>query len=326
MKAKDLLIRYGWMPLLATCFTACDRDEAKSVEFGVSIGNTTVYAGEVVNFEFDGNPDYVVFYPGTKACSYANRERTRIELDSIGVSCSIEQVYNDVPSYSGETIMHAFVSQDYSGEQTPEAIQKATWTDISGPGEDLLNMPIVTSATLPAVSAKVNLSDYLDSKFFFAFRYVAGPNNNPTSGYGKPRVQIKDLTMIKREPDKNIISMTDALNDWAFNTVQVKVAKENNTQYLIAQNMLTFFPDKATEKTRDVEVWMVSQEIDPTLVQPDRGMPIKSTNAKLPTYQYTYDKPGTYTATFIATNANMWNSKQAVREVTVTVVEKTIEE
>lgn len=325
MEMRRVLIRYAWLPLLATGFTACDRDEAKSVDFGVSIANTTIYAGDAVNFEFEGNPDYIVFYPGTKECSYANRERTRIELDSIGVSCRVEQVYTDLESYSGEehTIMHAFISQDYSGELTPEAIRAATWKDISGYGDNQLNMPVVIKSPNATVDyTAIDLSAYLDSKFFIAFRYAAGPNNNEASRYGKPRVQIKELTMAKREPDKNIIRMTDAVSDWGFNTIRVKVAKENNTKYDIEKNQLSFFPDAASEKKRDVEVWMVSQKLDPAIVLPDRGMPIKSTNARLPSYQFHYDKPGTYTATFIATNANMWNSRQTLREVTVTVQEK----
>lgn len=328
MKTKRLLIRYAWMPLLAAGLTACDMDDVKDVKFGVDIENATAYVGDAVNFQFDGNPDYIIFYPGTKECSYANRERTRIELDSIGISCRVDQFYTDLPSYSGEenTIMHAYISTDYTGELTPEAIGKATWTDISGNGDNQLKMPVaVKSPTIENVQSKMNLSDYLDKKFFIAFRYKAGPNNNAASSYGKPRVQVKELTMAKREPDKNIINMTDAVNEWGFNIIRVKVAKENNTQYEVSKNELLFFPNAATEKTRDVEIWMISQKLEPDVVQPDRGMPIKSTNAKLPSYQYTYDKPGTYTATFIATNANMWNSDQVLREVTVTVKEKPAE-
>lgn len=316
------------MPLLAAGFTACDTNEVKNVNFSVDLESATAYVGDAVNFQFDGNPDYIVFYPGTKECSYVNRDRTHILLDSIGISCRIDQVYTDLPSYGGaeKTIMHAFISKDYSGLLTPEAIQKATWTDISGYGENQLNMPIATtSPTVPTVEGKMNLSEYLNDKFFIAFRYAAGPNITASSTYGKPRVEIKDLTLVKREPDKNSINMADAVSDWGFNTIRVKVAKENNTQYDVEKNILRFFPHAATEKTRDVEVWMVSQKLDPTAVQPDRGIPIKSTNAKLPSYQYTYSKAGTYTATFIATNANMWNSKQTVREVTVIVKEKPIE-
>lgn len=328
MKTKRLLTKYAWTPLLAAGLTACNMDDVKDVEFGVSIENTTAYVGDAVNFQFEGNPDYIIFYPGTKECSYANRERTRIELDSIGMSCRVDQFYTDLPSYSGEenTIMHAYISTDYTGELTAEAVGKATWTSISGNGENMLKMPVATtSPTIENVKSEMNLSDYLDKKFFIAFKYKAGPNNNASSSYGKPRVQVKEPTLAKREPDKNIINMTDAVNEWGFNIIQVKVAKENNTKYEVSKNELLFFPDKDTEKTRDVEVWMISQELDPTSVQPDRGMPIKSTNAKLPSYQYTYDKPGTYTATFIATNANMWNSNQVLREVTVTVKEKPAE-
>lgn len=327
MKTRKLLTRYAWMPLIAAGLTACDMDEVKSVDFGVNLETATAYVGDAVQFQFDGNPDYIIFYPGTKACSYANRERSRLELDSIGISCRIDQVYTDLPSYSGKekTIMHAFISKDYTGELTPEALQKANWTDISGDGENQLNMPVATtSPTVPTVDSNINLSPYLNSQFYIAFRYAAGPNNTPGSTYSKPRVQIKDLTLVKREPDNNIIKMADAVGEWGFNTIRVKVASPNNTKYEVSKNELFFFPDAATEKSRDSEVWMVSQLLTPEAVQPDRGMPIKGTNAKLPTYEFTYTKPGTYTATFVATNANIWDSKQTVREVTVTVKEKTV--
>lgn len=327
MKTKKLLIRYAWMPLVAAGLTACDTDKVESVDFGVNLDNATVYVGDAVRFRFDGNPDYLVFYPGTKECSYANRERSHIELDSIGLSCRIDQVYTDLASYGGKekTIMHAFISKDYTGELTPEALQKATWTDISGEGENQLSMPVATtSPTVPTVDSQMDLSEHLNTRFYLAFRYAAGPNNTPNSSYAKPRVQVKELTMVKREPDKNIIRMADAVSEWGFNTIRVKVASPTNTNYTISKNELLFFPDAATEKTRNTEVWMVSQELNPASVQPDRGMPIKSTNAKLPTYEFTYTKPGTYTVTFVATNANIWDSQQTVREVTVTVQEKPV--
>lgn len=322
MKTQSILTTFLSLLLCSAMLTACDRDESAAVRFEVNVPQATVKAGEAVNFEFTGNPDYLVFYPGTKECSYANRERTQIELDSLGISCTIDQVYTDLVSYAGEsnTVLRAFISKDYSGENTPQALQKATWTEISGTADGKLHTPVAT--TNPTVSVpytETNISSYLKEPFCIGFRYKAAPNTNPKSKYGKPRVQVKQLTLAKRDPEKNVVYMSDAVNEWGFSILRVQVAKENNTRYTVEKNQLTFFPDAATEKDRDVEVWMVSKKIDPRSVQPDRGMPIKSTNAKLPSYKYVYDRPGTYTATFVATNANAWTSERVVREVTVRV-------
>lgn len=322
MRTQQYFTRYFGIVLLTVGLAGCDPDSVDSVDFGVSIENTTIHVGDAVNFVFDGNPDYIVFYPGTDSCNYANHERTSTQLDSLWLSCKIDQVYTDLTSYKEDTIMHAFISTDFTGEQTPEAIAAATWIDISGYGENQLNMPVATTnPTIPTIHTDMDLTDYLEKDFFIGFRYLAGPNNNASSSYGKPRVYIDSLTLHKRELSKYVIKMDDAINEWGFSTVRVKVAKENNTNYVIATNRLTFFPDASTEKTKDVEVWMVSQKVTPTKVDPDRGIAIKSTNAKLASYQYTYDTPGTYTATFIATNANMWDSSRVLREVTVTVLE-----
>lgn len=66
---------------------------------------------------------------------------------------------------------------------------------------------------------------------------------------------------------------------------------------------------------------MVSQGINPRSVEPDKGTAIQSVESRLNEYSYSYRKAGTYTATFVARNANMWNSKTTVRQMTITVQE-----
>ena len=48
---------------------------------------------------------------------------------------------------------------------------------------------------------------------------------------------------------------------------------------------------------------------------------IKTIEAYLRSYSYTYKEPGTYTATFVATNANLWNSQQQTIQLTIQVNE-----
>lgn len=57
--------------MLALCltvtFSSCNRDETESVDFGVKVQTPdAIYAGQPVTFEFEGNPDYIVFTPVRK--------------------------------------------------------------------------------------------------------------------------------------------------------------------------------------------------------------------------------------------------------------------
>ena len=56
--------------------------------------------------------------------------------------------------------------------------------------------------------------------------------------------------------------------------------------------------------------------------EPDKGTSIKNISQSLDVYAYTYEEPGTYTATFVANNANyVHQGGQVVRELTIKVVE-----
>lgn len=189
--------------------------------------------------------------------------------------------------------------------------------------------------------AAVNLSQYKDKDFYLAFRYLAEPHtgikseghtlpNNPTKPYSydnRPRIDVTELKLVKREPDKNLIVVEDMVREFVFTPHFVTSKVQNN--FTVSNYSMMFQPQEYVvtdgkitvneSQDYDIDVWMVSQKLSPHSVEPDRGTPIKGTNARLGIYQHTYNEPGTYTATFIVTNANKWNSEQTVREVTVEV-------
>ena len=154
------------------------------------------------------------------------------------------------------------------------------------------------------------------------------PDNGKAYSYdNRPRIDITELKLVKREPDKNLIEVEDMLTEFAFTTNFVSAKVQNN--FTISNYRLMFQPQEYVEadgkittdesQDYDMDVWMVSQKLSAHSVEPDRGTPIKGTNARLGIYQHTYSEPDTYTATFIVTNANKWDSKQMIREVTVEV-------
>ena len=71
------------------------------------------------------------------------------------------------------------------------------------------------------------------------------------------------------------------------------------------------------------DTWLIS---NPILLNgscdPDAGVAIKNISQTLEIYSHTYEEAGTYTATFVANNANyVHQGGQVIRELTINVVE-----
>lgn len=300
----------------------CDRNSVDNVVFGLRLQNdiNTIYTDEFVTFEFEGNPDYLSFFSGEYGSKYANSNRTKLELDSLGVSYTARQNYSDPADYSNKAILHVLISEDFDGNYTPDGISAANWTELSGTEPGQLQVPIPkTNSTLSNIDyTAADLTPYKDKRIFFALRYAAAAHTG-TRYAGQPRIDITNLRMDKREPDKNIQSITDLVSEWGFKPVFVKSTSQQ--KYNVAKASLLFQPTSDHQKD-SIDIWMVSQKLDFTSVQPDRGIAIKSINARLANYQFMYSKPGTYTASFVATNSNKWNSTHVVREITFTVKER----
>lgn len=67
--------------------------------------------------------------------------------------------------------------------------------------------------------------------------------------------------------------------------------------------------------------WLVSDPINITSCEPDQGISIKNLSQDIRSYTYTYEKVGTYKATFLIHNTNYKHEDGGVYEVTVNVVE-----
>lgn len=313
--------------------TACSRDSVDELRFQVTTeGNVSlIKCNESVTFLFEGDPDYITFFAGDAGNNYANRYRTEAELSQLTMECSVRQQYNDT-HYLGQELLHIYLSTDFSGTYSAEAIHQATWIPISGREYGRLPVPIPTSAAAVETNGSTDLSRYIDinKPFYVAFLYnAAGREEVPTANSGghyitRPRIDVSNLNLHKLTADGERLSVTNASTEWGFRMVTESSATQTN--YQTTDNGLLFQPqkatiDEATGREPDEVVWMVSQQINPCSVSPDCGTPIKTIEAYLRSYSYTYKEPGTYTATFVATNANLWDSQQQTIQLTIQVNE-----
>lgn len=314
-------ILYGLVIGTALGLSACDGDKVDNVDFEVSIANdvNNIHVGDDVTFMFQGNADYLSFYSGDQGNNYENKDRTTVELNSLELSTSIKQQYTDL-EYRDKEMLFAYISVDFKDDYSITGIKNATWTKISGQEFNQIRVPLTKDTPNETVSSKIDLSLYKNKEFYVAFQYNAPKRSTipEKDGNGRyvvaPRIDVNPCVLQKETADGQVVKMGNTASEWAFNIVYENSAKKGT--YLVNDAGLLFQPQKGKEHTdKDVIVWMVSQKICPSAVEPDRGTPIKTIEAKLPSYTYVYHVPGTYTATFIATNANMWNSKQVIKNI-----------
>lgn len=67
--------------------------------------------------------------------------------------------------------------------------------------------------------------------------------------------------------------------------------------------------------------WLVSDPINITSCEPDQGISIKNLSQDVRSYSYTYEKVGTYRATFVITNANYKHEDSQIYTVVVNVTD-----
>lgn len=302
-------LKYVYMAaVLMAGLTACDEvsDIKDPNDFTIHADKTLITAADsVVNFSFEGETDYLVFFSGEKGHKYINRNRGKIEVSSAVLNFSTAVNYGLYDKNNPSLKM--MISTDFSGIKSIEEIEKANWVDISS----FFTWPAAKSGTFtPTPSGDMDLSEYIDKPFHIAFHYYEENNGN------------------------------QAFNTWSLPTINVNVESEIDGKIAVAsiENIGYTFVHKSGSvshnpganrlqgggsSTNTNEAWLYTRKIDATTITPDKGIALKEfTNARgsyTHTYSYSTMDAGTYKATFVARNANIHGSKEVVKEIEFTV-------
>lgn len=291
-------------------FTACDEvsDIKDLSDFNVTADKTIITATDsVVNFTFEGNPDYLVFFSGEKGHKYINRNRGKIVVSSAVLNFSSAVNYglydNGVSVPRSVKIM---LSTDFSGTYTVEEVEKATWTDLSS----AFTWPPAKSAFIPTLSGNMDLREYIDKQFYIAFYYYEENNGVQSfNTWALPQFNID----VESEIDGHIAVATIDNAGYTF------VKKSGSVTY----NPGAYRLQGGSASTNTNEAWLVTRKMDATSVSPDTGTALKEfTNSRTSfTYSYPHNsmESGSYRATFVARNANINGSKEVIKEIEITI-------
>lgn len=297
---RNIKLYMGLLAIAAT-LSSCNSDAIEELSFDVSTPSITINEGETANFEFIGNPNYLVFYSGEEGNNYENKNRTQKAIDNVYVSFTTSQQYG-----SQKNKLKVWMSEDFNGDYSEAGIKKANWTDITAE----YKLPDGSKSNIQ--SGRRDFSKYKDSKFYLAFEYL------PDAGSTQPKITISPIQLITKTGDVEI-TYANPQNDFGFNIVNVKGGTGSGVSIKVDKSQVLF---QGGDGKIDNNIWVISKPIQASAVEPDYGVAIKNMSYKLNQYSYIYNKAGEYTAKFIATNANKWNSESIVKEVKVIVKAK----
>jgi len=281
-----------------------------------------------VTFTLDGNADVISFYSGETGSDYAyhnGRIEKLLDLNlSFLTSCDA--------GVQGPDMLSVMASSDFSGALTPEAVQAATWTDIT----NRFNIsPIVTNIDLFTSSGKGDIRDLtgVDKPIYLAFKYAVQPqrvsgSTTITNAYSRMRIRGWEVSSTTETATATLSTFTSAFASAGWKYVEIGEWRTGrntitSSQIQLRGNHATGAGLTAEHLETYMEAWAIC--LDPISagdvdLGPDRPLVIKSyVDDPVRTYSFVYKDPGEYEAVFVLSNVNASDEKKTIKKVKVVI-------
>lgn len=296
---------------------ACNRNEFVQLTFDVSTSKSSYQVGGNIGYNFTGNPYLITFYSGELGKRYENRNRFTAQGTPKLHFTSL--IANGAQTGS----LHIMVSSDFLGvvkgndSITISNIPKASWNDIT-------SRATLSSGTSTA-SGAIDLSNFaaLEKPVYIAFKYTA------ESGSIQRKWTITGLTVTNTLPDATTYTLanltstaiTNYGNSYLFSPgwVAYKVSNAFNWVVTSGSSLVITGATTAAAATIAAEAWVITGPINLRTVTADLGVPIKNIATRMLSYTNKYTTAGTYTATFVGSNANVYGGKEDLKQIQLTI-------
>jgi hypothetical protein len=280
--------------------------------FKVATTTLTYKVGEDVNFEFEGNPNLITFFSGEVFSDYAFKDGRIVESDGLDLSFTTA---NPTATGAQTNQLSVMASTDFNGNYNDFAsVQQATWTDISS------RFVYGTSATFVASGTKSITDLVVNGKpLYIAYRYTT----KPQATFGVVRNWYVQGFSITSNTTVGTLTLTD------MNNIGFRIVDQNPetapARSSVSLTRVTLFGNEFTAENDPQSIhWAISKPIYTGKIDngPDRPLSIKANaDALLKKYTYNYTKKGVYQVYFVATNMNVYDRKNVVRKLEITITD-----
>lgn len=313
-------------------------------EFNVVPTTLSCNAGESIDFVFSGIADKITFWSGETGHEY--RYATQGKLQESSVNMNFKSIYINGMQRNCATVRY---STNFNGEYTEEAINKASWTDVSpqfqlppyisvssGAAID----PEVNAITQPYDSGVADITSWFpdyDTPVYFAFFYHVDTydanfvdEKTGLKGNGRTWFQIYSVELQSCYPNEAptpLISVVGKAQEQieVVNGASYAEGKDTNIcKKGVSSGGTTVIRMQAAFKpTTDRDAWAITHAIyrpAPKHAPADTGMTVKSASGEQPEkYSHVFMQPGEYVTTVVATVTTLAGELKLEKEFNIRV-------
>ncbi|RPD42940.1 DUF5017 domain-containing protein [Chitinophaga barathri] len=305
MKRSFFIILAG---LVVTAVSCTKNMEVDRPDFQVSLNAANLVAdtftyrmGDTTRFQFTGSAGNIAFYSGEIGKRYDNRVVSH-RLGQLTLSFASKAEWG-----TQTNTLKVFVTNKLTGLDSATVVN-APWTEITSRAALATSATVVNSGTIDLTDQVANAEDSL----FIAFRYSG------VTGSTQRTWTITNYLVNNVFPDQtyNVSSLT---TDASFWTRYGNVWSPATARWTATAGDLKITGGTGTAPTNTS--WIISRPLYVGRVSPDVSTGIKSINEPDKTgYDYRYNSPGVYKATFVAFNHTLDEEKSVIRELIIKVI------
>ncbi|MDE1192074.1 MAG: DUF5017 domain-containing protein [Arachidicoccus sp.] len=302
MKAFSIII----FSVFSLSIISCDKNkisDVADVDFNVSVAKNIYNVGDTIVFNFSGNPDFITFYSGEVGHRYANINRVQIDNGKPTLDfTSYAQIVG-----TQDSSLRLLASTDFPGvyDTLNENLLNATWVDLT-------DKVTLSSGAQNTASGTLDLSSIDPDKKTIYFAFRKHDHNSSTLLPWAWTIQSFNINLYSPEDSSTYVITDLADAGWVATDIA-------NSSYKWAITSTTLTIGGGGLNTPENDDWVVTSPLDIYSVTPDVGVAIKSIDARLSSYSYSFSQAGTYKVSFLAVNQNVNTKKEALKELTITV-------
>lgn len=313
------------------------------VDFNVTLDpSNTYYAGEPVLFNISGNPDNLLFYSGEQGHQYEFRNRyeaSQEDVNSMVLDLSIQHRQTSARVNALE-IYYTNQFDGLLGNDGPTdiaSVQAMYEAGMEGWVRIPYDKPTADNSSYDQIRTD-GLEAYADNfclAFFWCPPEPEETEDETTGEITYPHTFLDtywvngDITVDIEGTDEMTYTLNSIMGQTLMYDSRVDPYMVNKNPNLSNNNGCIRF-----NTTNDIAFvggyydvlqyyctgWAFSVPRSFAVVNPDEGVVVKNLQNYVPSYEYTFSEPGTYTVTFVGVNENYIDASELVKELTVTIL------
>jgi hypothetical protein len=324
---KQIMKKYVFVSALfaALVSMSCENQDYVKADYNVRLNETNTYrAGEPVRFDISGNVDNLLFYSGEVGHEYKYYNRYVVAPSDIRAA----QFVMDIQCMYGYDALDIYLSDTFEGLSglDAEADRNRIREMVENGMEGWVKCDYQDGTQRVWYTHEFDLKEYVD-KCSIALHWHPTRTNPETEAAISQRTYwinadlITDFGQGANSVNIRNIEWTPVMMNSYYDADPYVINKGNgyfnfnkSGADLILQGVSN------TELDFDIDGWLISDPMPLTAVQNDQPLVIKDMQNYMTSYEYTWEKPGTYVVTFVGINTNYAGDSKLVKEFKITVL------